>query len=59
VLYGEQDEVVWDPGAWWILRHVANPLDRPNFAILENNGVLLLKKYNMSVKWSSGAVSQC
>lgn len=52
-------EAVWDLGAAWIALNVVNIFNRPEYAILENNGLLLLKKYKGTIKWSSKVVAQC
>ena len=61
VLYEQQDEVVWEPGdgVLWKLLHVFNPKNRPEYAILQDNGLLLLKKSKGTIKWSSESISQC
>lgn len=60
MLYEQNDEVVWEPGAVaWKLLHVFNPQNRPEYAILQDNGLLLLKKTKGTIKWSSESISQC
>lgn len=35
---------------------IFNPYIRPDYAILENNAMLLLKQHDGSTEWDSGAI---